>query len=218
MSLKPTIESLRKDYAHGDPLLEENANADPIQQFDEWMRYALETKQPEPNAMALATVNAEGQPSCRYVLLRGYDAQGFAFFTNYQSAKGHDLAQNPKCAATIWWEGLERQVRITGVAELLSAKESDEYFFSRPIGSRIGAWTSPQSQVLAGGREELERLLNLASAEYGTTNNIPRPGFWGGYLIRPTQIEFWQGRSSRLHDRLLYTPNEGGWKIERLAP
>jgi pyridoxamine 5'-phosphate oxidase len=210
-------QTLRTDYTHG-TLTETEANANPIIQFEHWLEEAIKTDQPEPNAMALATVDADGQPSCRIVLLRGVNELGFNFFTNYESRKANALEATHRCALTFFWAGLERQIRIEGTVERLNAAESDAYFHSRPIGSRIGAWASPQSQVLPGGRPELERLLRVAEAEHGPNANMLRPPFWGGFRCVPHAIEFWQGRSSRLHDRLRYRRVDGAWVMERLAP
>ena len=171
----------------------------------------------EPNAMTLATASADGLPSARVVLLKGFDEKGFVFFTNYESFKGTQLDENPKACLVFFWKELERQVRILGVVSKLPEEESDAYFHSRPVGSRIGAWASPQSQVIQN-REWLERTFDQRKVEFGE-GNIPRPPHWGGYLVKPVIVEFWQGRFSRLHDRIQYTLQEdGAWKIERLAP
>lgn len=189
---------------------------DPISQFGVWFDQAVQAHIPEPNAMALATTGADGHPSVRMVLLKGFDAQGFFFFSNYESRKGRELAENPWAALAFYWHHMERQVRVEGVVERLSAEESDRYFQSRPLGSRLGAWASQQSQVISG-RDVLDQRLEQFTHEFAE-GEVPRPPCWGGYQVRPHMVEFWQGRSNRLHDRLRYRCYGHGWLIERLAP
>ena len=218
--MKTSVADLRQDYTMAG-LHEADAAADPFTQFGFWFDQALEADVAEPNAMTLATATAEGKPSARVVLLKGFDARGFVFYTNYQSRKGEELAQNPWAALVFWWEPLERQVRIEGRAEKIVAEESDRYFESRPLGSRLGAWASPQSQAIAS-REALERSLEDIKAQYADQPDVPRPPHWGGYRLRPTAFEFWQGRPSRLHDRLCYRLQgeapDVRWHLERIAP
>jgi pyridoxamine 5'-phosphate oxidase len=206
----------RKDYQRFH-LREEDADPDPIRQFASWFEDASLSEVPEVNAMALATATADGHPSVRIVLLRGFDERGFTFFTNYESRKARELDENPHAALVLFWHELERQVRIEGRVERASDEESDRYFHGRPAGSRIGAWASPQSRVIPH-REVLEALYHEVEARY-PEGAIPRPTNWGGYRVIPESIEFWQGRPNRLHDRLRYsrTP-QGQWLIERLAP
>ena len=213
--MKPSIADLRRDYTR-DGLTEAQAPAEPFALFGEWFAQAVEVESTEANAMMLATVDGEGQPHLRTLLLKGFDERGFVFFTNYQSAKGQQLASSPAAAMTFWWHDLERQVRIEGQVEQTSAEESDAYFHSRPAGSRLGAWASPQSQVI-DSREVLEQRLGAVQQQYADTD-APRPPHWGGYRLVPTLVEFWQGRPSRLHDRLCYRLVDGSWVRERLAP
>ena len=210
------ISDIRKDYAQ-QALHEADVAADPIQQFGVWWEAALHAQLEEVNAMTLATASPNGIPSARIVLLKGYDEKGFVFFTNYDSQKGKELMQNSRAALVFFWAPLERQVRISGRTERLGAQESDEYFNSRPIGSRIGAWASPQSEVVTS-REFLEKKVSEFEKKF-SGGEIPRPPQWGGFRIVPEQIEFWQGRPNRMHDRIRYTRiPSGNWRIERLAP
>ncbi|HLP90077.1 MAG TPA: pyridoxamine 5'-phosphate oxidase [Nostocaceae cyanobacterium] len=211
-----TLADLRKDYTLQD-LSETEIDPDPFVQFKLWFEQAVAAQLPEPNAMTLATCTPDGQPTARMVLLKDFDHRGFVLFTNYHSRKGQELAANPQAALVFWWAELERQVRITGCVEKISPEESDQYFEVRPAKSRLGAWASHQSEVIPS-REYLEKKLQEFAAKY-ENQQVPRPPHWGGYRVIPQEIEFWQGRSSRLHDRLLYTRLEdGNWKIERLSP
>ena len=211
-----SIAAIRKDYKQHS-LTEADVAGDPISQFTSWWQEALKSEIDEVNAMTLATASADGFPAARIVLLKGYDAEGFVFYTNYHSFKGQQLEENPRACLVFFWKELERQVRITGLIHKVTAAESDEYFHSRPEGSRIGAWTSPQSQVIENRQQLEEKEKELITAFEG--KEIPRPLHWGGYRVKPLIVEFWQGRPSRLHDRIQYTMEDnGGWKIERLAP
>jgi pyridoxamine 5'-phosphate oxidase len=214
--MNTNIADIRKDYQL-QTLLETDIAADPFKQFAQWWDDAVKSELDEVNAMTLATASATGMPDARIVLLKSFTDKGFVFFTNYNSHKGKELAQNPQACLVFFWKELERQVRITGSVEKVNASESDEYFKSRPAGSRIGAWASPQSDVITS-RETIENNILQYQNQFGT-GEIARPAHWGGYIVIPTAIEFWQGRSNRLHDRLQYSKQEeGGWKIERLAP
>lgn len=197
-------------------LTEEGVLKNPFDQFSQWWDDALKAEIVEVNAMTLSTVKPDGKPSARIVLLKGFDPSGFVFFTNYTSDKGIQLEQTPFAALVFFWKELERQVRIEGTCNRIAPAESDEYFLSRPLGSRIGAWTSPQSRVI-DSREVLERRSEEVTNKFIDTD-VPRPPFWGGYRVVPDTIEFWQGRSSRLHDRIRFSRNDADWKIERIAP
>jgi pyridoxamine 5'-phosphate oxidase len=207
---------LRKEYRlHA--LNKEEAAENAIEQFEHWWNDALKSEIEEVNAMTLATASADGLPAARIVLLKAFHADGFQFFTNYESFKGKQLRENPRACLVFFWKELERQIRITGLVEKLSERESNDYFRARPEGSRIGAWASPQSEVI----ESSEWLVQRADQfeKQFSDSEIPRPPHWGGFLVRPVTIEFWQGRPNRMHDRLLYTLQENGnWMIERLAP
>jgi pyridoxamine 5'-phosphate oxidase len=211
-----TLADLRKNYSRGS-LDAADVDPNPVRQFDTWFAQALDAQLPEPNAMTLATVDALGRPSARIVLIKGVDERGFVFFTNYDSRKGREMAANPAASLLFHWVELERQVRIEGRIEKTSAEESDTYYTSRPLGSRIGAWASDQSQPIAS-RDVLEAREREMSAKFG--ENPPRPPHWGGYRLVPDVIEFWQGRPSRLHDRIVYSRAraDGPWSIARLAP
>lgn len=209
-----SIADIRQTYQRFE-LLEDSIATDPITQFGLWFEQALESEVVEPTAMTLASATPEGKPSARIVLLKGYDEHGFVFYTNYASRKGQELTENPQASLLFFWPQLERQVRIEGVVTQVSAEESDAYFHSRPLGSRIGAWVSQQSQPTT--HAELEARTVALTATLG--DDPARPAHWGGYRLAPTSIEFWQGRPSRLHDRLAYTQQAGGgWALQRLAP
>jgi len=212
--ITPDLAALRNEYALK-TLDESQVDREPMKQFGVWMVEAIHAQLPEPTAMTLGTVGANGRPSGRVVLLKGMDPRGFVFYTNYESRKARDLAAHPAAALTILWKELERQVRIEGEVEKVTAQESDEYFATRPTGSRVGAIVSPQSAPIAG-RAWLEERWQKAAAELGEAP--PRPAHWGGYRLKPDYIELWQGRRSRLHDRIAYTRADAGWTIARLAP
>lgn len=197
-------------------LRRKDLNPDPIVQSKVWLQQAIDAQVTEPNAMTLATVDATGQPSSRTVLLKGIDERGFSFFTNYESRKGRELAANPKASLTIFWAGLERQVNIRGNVSKLSRQESEAYFAVRPPGSQLGAWVSRQSTEVAS-REALEGRLKEVEAEF-SGKVVPTPSYWGGYVLEPVEVEFWQGRPNRLHDRLRYARENGVWRIARLSP
>jgi pyridoxamine 5'-phosphate oxidase len=211
-----TIADIRKDYAlHS--LNEEEVAANPVDQFKKWWKEAEASSIEEVNAMTLSTINAAGWPEARTVLLKGYDENGFVFFTNYNSAKSIQLDGNANCSLLFFWKELERQVRINGIAEKISTAESIEYFNSRPEGSKIGAWASPQSMVVAG-KAWLKETFDFYKERF-SHGEIPKPPHWGGYRVKAVRIEFWQGRPSRMHDRICYSKNnDGNWTIERLAP
>ena len=210
------IADLRKDYSL-QILLEKDLASNPMSQFAIWWDQVLKTEIVEPNAMTLATASSDGMPSARVVLLKGFDENGFVFYTNYKSYKAIQIDENPKACLVFFWKEIEKQVRVVGLVSKIPPYESDEYFASRPQGSRIGAWASPQSQVIES-RDWLDIRNNELTKEM-KNSKINRPGHWGGYVVKPIIVEFWQGRSSRLHDRIQYTLNDDGdWKIERLAP
>jgi len=213
---KSHIAAIRMEYEMGQ-LKEEEVAADPIVQFQAWFDEALEKQVMEPNAMTLSTVSAYGYPSSRIVLLKQLDESGFGFFTNYQSRKGLELAENPHAALLFFWPELQRQVRVVGPVVKMSPELSDAYFESRPKGSQLGAIVSPQSQEIAD-RGLLDVALTAVEERYRNSDSLPRPAHWGGYWLVPDELEFWQGRSSRLHDRLRYKKQDDGWQVTRLAP
>ncbi len=209
------IQDLRSEYTRVD-LRAKDLQADPVEQFKLWFQQALDRQVPEPTAMTLATADAEGQPSVRTVLLKEVEGEDFVFYTNYQSRKGRELEANPKASLLFFWPQLERQVRIEGLARRVSRETADAYFQSRPRGSRLGAWASPQSRPLKD-RRELEQAFSDVEERFAG-EEIPLPPHWGGFRLSPQAFEFWQGRPSRLHDRFLYTRQTDGWKLQRLAP
>ncbi len=209
-----SIADIRKDYQLKS-LSELEVNSNPFSQFSSWWDDAVQSEIDEVNAMTLSTITNEGRPSSRIVLLKGFDAKGFIFFSNYNSSKAQQISSNSHVSLLFFWKELERQIRIDGVCSKVSAEESDAYFHSRPIGSRLGAWASPQSEKIKD-REVLVQRLASVTQEFGL--DVPRPPHWGGYHVVPTRIEFWQGRSNRLHDRILYEQQELSWQISRLAP
>lgn len=210
------IASIRKDYIL-QTLEEKDAEKNPMNQFEKWWKAAIESDIDEVNAMTLVTVGENAKPSARIVLLKDVEPEGFVFFTNYQSNKGHQIEHNNQVALLFFWKELERQVRIEGIVEKISEEKSQQYFSSRPVGSQIGAWASPQSKIISSRKildDNVEKFTNEFKGK-----NIPKPPHWGGYIVKPNKIEFWQGRSSRLHDRLCYHTTESDhWAIERLAP
>jgi pyridoxamine 5'-phosphate oxidase len=206
---------VRKEYSRH-ALSETDVDLNPFVQFNRWLQEALSSRLPEPNAMALATATAEGKPSVRMVLLKGYDDRGFVFFTNYEGRKSSELLENPNAALLFYWSELERQVRIEGSVEKTSRQESEEYFNTRPLESRLGAWASRQSEVIPS-RSDLEQKVSDLKERYAN-REIPVPPFWGGFRLQPQAFEFWQGRENRLHDRIRYSLQGGVWVIERLSP
>ncbi len=213
--LRLYINTLRHDFSK-QTLNEKDVDASPILQFEKWFKEAVDAHVNEPNAMTVSTATKAGKPSARILLLRNFNESGFVFYTNYTSRKGLEIGQNPYCALLFFWPELERQIRIEGILEKQTAEESDIYFNTRPRGSKLGAWTSEQSKVIES-RDILEHEFQKLSENF-QGENIPRPANWGGFTLKPVSIEFWQGRPSRLHDRILYTQENSNWKIERLAP
>jgi pyridoxamine 5'-phosphate oxidase len=213
--MDPTLAAMRREYASAG-LAEADARADPIAQFQRWFDDARRAEVHEPNAMTLATVDADGRPAARMVLLKGVDARGLAFYTNRDSRKAKEMSVNPRAALVFWWGPIQRQVRFEGEIEAVAAAEADAYFASRPKGSQLAAWASAQSSVIPD-RAALEAEERRHRERFGD-GDVPRPPFWGGYRLVPAVVEFWHGRESRLHDRLRYTRTQDGWRIERLAP
>ena len=210
------ISEMREIYDKG-ILDESHVVSDAMKQFEIWFREAKEADILEPNAMTLSTIGLDGTPQSRIVLLKGLEEEGFIFYTNYESNKGQEMGNNPNVSILFLWKSLQRQVRISGVVKKISKEKSEAYFHSRPKGSQIGAWVSPQSKVILD-KEELYRYKEELMERYKDQDKLPLPDFWGGYILRPTKIEFWQGRPNRLHDRLRYTLDGKDWKIERMAP
>ena len=210
------IADIRKDYTRAS-LDIDSVLTDPMDQFKKWFQEALESEVNEPNAMTLSTVKSDGRPSARIMLLKGVENSRFQFFTNYQSDKGQALENNPACALTFFWPELERQVRVEGIVTRIDEKRSEEYFQSRPRASQVGAWSSPQSSAIAD-RKILEERVRLIEERFKGQDVLPKPKQWGGFNVEPLLIEFWQGRASRLHDRIRFTKVDNAWKINRLAP
>jgi pyridoxamine 5'-phosphate oxidase len=211
-----SLENLREDYRRAE-FSEQNCEKNPISQFAKWFTEAESAHLKEPNAMSLATATVAGRPSNRIVLLKEVSDDGFVFYTSYTSRKGKEISSNPFCALTFLWAELERQVRVEGRAEKVSREKSENYFSKRPKGSRLGALASNQSAILAAREPLLEKLTSL-EARYAGLEDIPMPDYWGGYCVTPDSVEFWQGRTNRLHDRLLYSKSQGRWTIQRLSP
>ncbi|WP_374164930.1 pyridoxamine 5'-phosphate oxidase [Arcticibacter sp. MXS-1] len=211
-----TIQNLRQEYRAA-TLSETEVAPDPISQFSKWFSEALASSLTEPNAMTLATATADGKPSARIMLLKGFEERGFIFYTNYLSRKGQEITKNPYASLVFFWQELERQVRIEGILEKIDEKESERYFHSRPRGSQIGAHASPQSREIAG-RQVLEKNIEQLEEKYKDGAEIPKPPHWGGYIVKPTFVEFWQGGRGRVHDRIAYRLENNTWKIVRLAP
>ncbi len=214
--MEKDLANIRTDYTKlklGEDMLQSN----PFTQFEKWMNEALAQNVMEPNAMTIATVNTEGKPSLRVVLLKGFDEKGFVFFTNYESRKGEELLQNPSVALNFFWITMERQVRIEGIVKKIDEAASTSYFQSRPKESQISAWASPQSREVES-REVLENKVQDLEKQYQSDAVLPKPEFWGGYIVEPTYFEFWQGRANRLHDRLVFEKSENSWKMKRIAP
>ena len=216
LSTMSNPENIRKSYHHGELNLS-HLTADPVELFRQWWKEVLDANLGEPNAMTLATVGEKNQPSARTVLLKGISDHGFEFYTNYQSRKAIEMEQNPNVALLFFWKELERQVRIEGVVEKVSRQRSQEYFQSRPLGSQIGAWASPQSKVIED-RSVLDDAVVRIEEKFIGQDPLPVPDHWGGYIVKPHLFEFWQGRPDRLHDRFQYTLENKSWKVERLAP
>ncbi len=211
-----SLDQLRKDYSKY-ALDVATINKNPFTQFSLWFDEAISSQVHEPNAMNLATVSSDGRPASRIVLLKGIEAEKFVFYTNYQSNKGKNLEHNPACALTFFWPELERQVRISGIADRTDIESSEKYFQSRPRASQVGAWASPQDAIIAG-REILDQRVNEIEKKFEGVEKLPKPKQWGGYSVDPYEIEFWQGRPNRLHDRILFTKVDNNWQIHRLAP